>query len=481
MYKTALTVLMPEMILATMACVILLLDCFFNKLRATMSYIAGLTAIVMVAACIFMTFNLPSIAVFENAFIFDAAGQLLKLILFALLAIAFVYSRLYVRTRGFFQGDFFALMLFSVLGMMLLISSGNFLTLYLGLELFALPLYALITISKGNKIYSEAAIKYFIMGALASGLLLYGVSLIYGVTGSFDFNAVTKEFITQSTGPQVALDFGMIFVLAGLAFKLGAVPFHMWLPDVYEGSPTAITLFIGTLPKLAAFGMAYRLLSQVFANMHEQWQLLFMGMAILSLAIGNVVAIAQKNIKRMLAYSTISHVGFMLLGFIAAPSQGYSAAMFYTVTYSIMAMGAFGIIILLSKQAFESDQIEDFKGLGTSNPWLAFFMMIIMFSMAGIPPTVGFYAKFFVLQAVIQSGHVGLAIIALLFSVIGAFYYLRIIKVMYFDSPVTAQYADKNGMTWAGKIVIGFNSLLLILFGVYPAPLLYMCLFSLNN
>ena len=361
--------------------------------------------------------------------------------------------------------------LFSVLGMMIMVSAHSMLTIYLGLELLSLCLYALVAFNRDTYACSEAAMKYFVLGAIASGMLLYGISIIYGITGSLDIAEISSALSVEKVSSTPAV-FGLIFIVVGLAFKLGAVPFHMWLPDVYQGAPTPVTLMIGSAPKIAAFALVMRLLVESMGSLQGEWQSMLTILVVLSLAIGNIVAIAQTNLKRMLAYSTISHVGFLLLGIIAGTANGYAASMFYSITYALMAAGAFGMIILLSRAGFEADNIDDFKGLNQRHPWYAFLMLILMFSMAGVPPTVGFYAKLNVLQAIIQQDMLWLAGIAVLFSVIGAYYYIRIIKVMYFDDaedsqPVTSQFDLGFGLT--------INSLAVLILGFFPGWLLAIC------
>jgi NADH-quinone oxidoreductase subunit N len=350
------------------------------------------------------------------------------------------------------------------------VSAHSLLTIYLGLELLSLSLYAMVAFNRDSYPCSEAAMKYFVLGALASGMLLYGMSILYGMTGTLDIELIANTLAQQESN--VALVFAVTFIVVGLAFKLGAVPFHMWVPDVYHGAPTPVTLYIGSAPKIAAFAMVMRLLVDSLGSLQADWQGMLVILAVLSLAIGNVVAIAQTNLKRMLAYSTISHVGFLLLGILSGTQQGYAASMFYIITYALMSAGAFGMIILLSRAGFEADEITDFKGLNQRNPWFALMMLILMFSMAGVPPTVGFYAKLSVLQAVIGIDMVWLAAVAVFFSVIGAFYYIRLVKVMYFDeaedSQPLAPYFDL-------RFVLSANGLAVLILGLFPGSLMLMC------
>jgi len=398
-------------------------------------------------------------------------GNVLKVFIYLVTAMVFIYSRDYLKDRGLFKGEYFVLALFAVLGMMVMVSAHSMLTVYMGLELLSLALYAMVAFQRDSLHATEAAMKYFILGALASGMLLYGMSMVYGATGSLDIAEIGAYAAMNSDN--VILLFGLVFIIVGLAFKLGAVPFHMWIPDVYHGAPTSVTLFIGTAPKIAAFAMVMRLLVEGMGDLHAHWQDMLIVLAILSMAIGNIIAIAQTNIKRMLAYSTISHVGFILLGILSGTDNGYSSAMFYVVVYSLMGVGGFGMIILLSRSGFEADKLDDFKGLNERSPWMAAMMLILMFSMAGVPPTVGFYAKLAVLQSVVDVGLVWLAVTAVVFSVIGAFYYLRVVKVMYFDKPLDNSNIEA-GMDM--KLVLSANSLAMLVLGIFPAALMQWCI-----
>jgi len=364
-----------------------------------------------------------------------------------------------------------------LLGMMVMISAAHFLTLYLGLELMSLSLYAMVALQRDSDVAVEASMKYFVLGALASGLLLYGMSMIYGATGSLEINQVAVTVFSGHAN-RLILAFGLVFVVSAIAFKLGAVPYHMWIPDVYEGAPTAITLFIGAAPKLAAFAFAIRLLVGSLAAMWFDWRGMLVVLAVLSMIAGNVIAIAQSNIKRMLAYSTIANMGFMLMGFLTANVNGYSAAMFYTITYVLTTLVSFGIVLLLSRSGFEADRLDDFKGLNQRSPWYALMMLLVMFSLAGIPPTVGFYAKFAVIEAAVDVGLVWLAVVAVLMSLIGAFYYLRIVKLMYFDDPVDQAPLESRFDT---RVLLSLNGLALLFFGVFPQQLMGMCVVALTH
>ena len=398
-------------------------------------------------------------------------AALLKTGVFLVTIGAFVYARSFHATKGPLRGEYYVLGLFAVLGMMVMISAHSLLTIYLGLELLSLSLYAMVAFDRDSSPASEAAMKYFVLGALASGMLLYGMSMLYGATGSLDLAEIAAA-LSGSGENSMILIFGLCFIVVGLAFKFGAVPFHMWVPDVYDGAPTAVTLFIGSAPKMAAFAMAMRLLVESMGSLSGDGQAMLVILSVVSLALGNVIAIAQTSIKRMLAYSTISHVGFLLLGLLAGTAEGYSAAMFYAITYALMAIGGFGMIILISRAGYEADQLDDFKGLNDRSPWFAFMMLILMFSMAGVPPTVGFYAKLSVLQAVIQVDMVWLALVAVFFSIIGAFYYIRLVKLMYFDKPVSAEpLAVRTDM----QMAISLNGLLVLGLGLFPGGLLALC------
>ncbi|HHI94304.1 MAG TPA: NADH-quinone oxidoreductase subunit NuoN [Gammaproteobacteria bacterium] len=463
---------LPEIFLLTMACIILLADLFISDKNRVFTYLLSLATLAVTAA-LTVTLHTPEpVYTFDGLFVSDSMGDVLKVFVYLVTAVAFIYSRDYLLTRKIFQGEYFVLGLFAVLGMMVLISAHNMLTIYLGLELLSLALYAMVAFQRDSSDATEAAMKYFVLGALASGMLLYGMSLIYGITGTLDISAVHTAVAGLENSKQLVLGLGLVLVIVGMAFKLGAVPFHMWVPDVYHGAPTAVTLFISTAPKLAAFAMVMRLLVEGLGDLHDQWQDILIIMAVLSMAVGNVIAIAQANIKRMLAYSTISHVGFLLLGILAGTQAGYSASMFYAIVYALMGMGGFGMIILLSRAGFEADQLSDFKGLNERSPWFAFIMMILMFSMAGVPPTLGFYAKFSVLQAVVGSGLTWLAVVAVVFSIIGAFYYLRIIKLMYFDKAEDMQPLET---TTDMKVVLSANGLGILLLGLAPGGLLALC------
>ncbi|MDT8388682.1 MAG: NADH-quinone oxidoreductase subunit NuoN [Thiogranum sp.] len=462
--------LMPEIFVLSMACIILILDLFLDDRERVISYwLAQFT--VVIAAVITLAMDTSTTQVlFFGSFISDTLSATLKIFIYLVTGLTFLYSRHYLALRGLFRGEFYVLALFGMLGTMIMVSAHSLLTVYLGLELLSLCLYSLVAFNRDTYICSEAAMKYFVLGALSSGILLYGMSIIYGLTGSLDLQVIAD--VLAQDGSSLALVFAVSFVVVGVTFKLGAAPFHMWVPDVYHGAPTPVTLYIGTVSKIAAFAMLMRLLVESLGALQSDWQGMLVALAILSMALGNVVAIAQTNLKRMLAYSTISHIGFVLLGVLSGTQIGYAASMFYIITYTLMAAGAFGMIILLSRAGFEADEINDFKGLNQRNPWFALMMLILMFSMAGVPPTVGFYAKLSVLQAVISVDMVWLAVAAVLFSVIGAFYYIRLVKVMYFDEA-----EDKEPLAEHFDLRFGLsaNGLAILMLGLFPGSLMALC------
>lgn len=462
---------MPEIILLSMASLILVVDLFLSERSRGATYILSQATLVGLLLYTIINFDVARDSVaFSGTFVRDAMGDVLKCFIYISAFAIFMYSKSYLKNRDMYRGEFYVLGLFGVLGMMILISAHNFITIYLGLELLSLCMYAMVALQRDSSVASESAMKYFVLGAIASGMLLYGISMIYGATGTLDLAQVGTA-VTQFKKPMV-LTFGLVFLLVGIAFKLGAVPFHMWVPDVYQGSPTAVTIYIGTAPKIAAFAMAMRILVDGLAQLHGQWQDILILLAIASLAIGNIVAIAQTNIKRMLAYSTISHVGFILLGILAGSKDGYSSAMFYTLVYTLMALGAFGMLMLMSRLGFEAEQLDDFKGLNQRSPWFAFIMLILMFSMAGVPPFLGFWAKLTVLKSVVSVGLVWLAITAVVFSIIGAFYYLRVIKLMYFDTPVDSEPLAASADM---RLLMSINGLAILLLGLKPDLLLALC------
>jgi NADH-quinone oxidoreductase subunit N len=470
-----LTPALPEIFVLCMACVVLLVDVLSSQ--RLWGYVLSLLTLLGAAVLTVVVAEAQTQFTFGGQFVADAMASLLKLMSYFAALAAIIYSRHYLPSRTLYRGEYFSLILFASLGMMVMISANHFLVLYIGLELLSLSLYALVALQRDSAQATEAAMKYFVLGALASGMLLYGMSLIYGFSGSLDLDAI-RVAVEDENRDRVVLVFGMVFLVAGLGFKLGVAPFHMWVPDIYQGAPTAVTLFIGSAPKLAAFAFAMRLLVDGLHPAVADWQGMLAVMAALSLAIGNLAAIMQTNLKRMLAYSTISHMGFVLLGLLAGTFAGYTSAMYYAITYVLMSLGAFGILTYLSHER-EVETLDDFKGLNSTHPWLAALMAMLMLSMAGIPPFVGFFAKLTVLQALIGAGWLWLAVLAIFFSLIGAYYYLRIVKLMYFD----AADADKPIIyARSGEItgLLSANGLAVLLLGILPQPLLAVCIHSMQ-
>ncbi len=472
--STQLIPVLPEISLLTLACVVLVVDLFIREQQRIISYgIAQVGLIVTVGVTIAVSSPEAQI-LFDGSYIRDPMSDVLKVGVLLVSFVAFLYAKDYLRDRDMFKGEFYTLGLFAVLGMSIMISANSFLTIYLGLELLALCLYALVAFDRKSSNGAEAAMKYFVLGALASGMLLYGISMIYGAAGTLQFDELA-QVVRRGDLNQMVMVFGIVFLVIGLAFKLGAVPFHMWVPDIYHGAPTAVTLFLGSAPKIAAFALAMRLLVDGLSELHggwEGWQGMLIILAVLSMGVGNLIAIAQSNIKRMLGYSTISHVGFILLGILAGTQEGYTAAMFYTLVYALMSAGAFGVVIALSRKGFEAENLEDFKGLNQRSPWFAGMMLLLMFSMAGVPPTVGFFSKLFVLDAVVSVDLTWLALVGVFFSIIGAFYYIRVIKLIYFDKPV-----DETPLVIGmdTQLVLSLNGLAMLLLGLFPAGLLSVC------
>ncbi len=466
-----------EIFLLVMVCFILIVDLMLTNRSKIYTYLLVQFTLLGCSLITVGTHENGVYYAFNGMYVDDLMSDVLKMLSYLGMSMVLVYSRQYLLLRGLFTGEFMVLALFSLLGMNVMISANHFLTLYLGLELLSLSLYAMVALQRDSAIATEAAMKYFVLGALASGLLLYGMSMLYGATGSLELGVISNA-INHGVQNKSLLAFGLVFIVSGLAFKLGVVPFHMWVPDVYHGAPTAMTLLIGSVPKLAAFAFTMRILVEGLQSLSADWSGMLMVLAIASMALGNLSAIAQTNLKRMFAYSTITHMGFMLLGLISGGIEGYGSAMFYTVVYMLMSLGAFGMIMMMSRAGFEADTLNDFKGLNQRSPWLAFMMMLLMLSMAGIPPTVGFYAKFSVLNAIIQTGHTWLAVVAVLFSLIGAFYYLRIIKLMYFDAPeshVPIAIESDTGL------LITLNGLGVLFLGLMPGSLMSICAVSVQQ
>ena len=462
--------LLPELVLIGGAFALLMLDLFLDAHRRVITHVLSLALLGAVIAMIATGVGGHG-TVFSGMFVRDVMADVTKVVIVLVSALTLLYAWPYLRERKLYAGEVPVLLLLATSGMMMLVSAGNLVMVYLGLELLALCSYALVALNRDDGLSSEAAMKYIVLGSLASGLLLYGMSLVYGATGTLDLAGINA--VSANVADRTLLLTGMVFMVAGFAFKLGAAPFHMWLPDVYQGAPTPITLFISAGPKLAAFGMAYRLLEDGVGPLAPQWQMLLAGLAAASLLVGNLIAIAQSNLKRMLAYSTISHVGFLLLGLAGGDERGYAAALFYGISYAIMSAASFGAIIVLSRQGFEADKIDDFKGLNARNPWQAGLVLCVMASLAGVPPFLGFWAKLVVLGAALDAGLVWLAILGVVCAVIGGFYYLRVIKVMYFDEPVGELPPPRKDRVVPA--VFGVNALALLVLGIFWNPIMTWC------
>ena len=468
----------PEMWVLTMACVILLVDLFLREERRGIIQLLAMATVIFAG---FITMRAEYVhdgtfiaTAFNDSFLRDPMGDVLKLSTYFIMALVFVYAKSYLRQFNMFRADFYTLSLFALLGIMLLISANSLVMIYLGLELTSLSTYALVAYDRDSSRGSEAAMKYFVLGSMASGMLLYGMSMIYGATGSLNLDTIGAA-VSSGKRDDLILVFGLVFLVVGLAFKLGVVPFHMWIPDVYEGAPAGVTLFIAAVPKMAAFAMAFRLLQTGLGELHADWQQMLAVLSVLSIVLGNVAAIAQTNIKRMLAYSTISHMGFILLGFAPGTGAGYGASMYYVIVYSLMTAAAFATIILLSSRGVEAEHLDDFKGLNQRNSWYAAVMAMVMFSMAGVPVFVGFFAKWLVIQATLQAGMLWLAVVAVVFSVVGAFYYLRVVKLMYFDDPETEVPINA---TLDFSLALSLNGVLVIGLGIFSGSLIAVCMRS---
>jgi NADH-quinone oxidoreductase subunit N len=461
----------PEICLVVAVCLILLVDVFAGERRTGLTATLTLLALAVSAALTVAYAHVAERTVLlHGMYVADELAWVLKLAGFLVVAVALLYSRAYLENRQIMRGEYYVLSLTALLGIFVLVSANNLVTVYLGVELLALSVYALVAFDRDSGLSAESAMKYFVLGAIASGALLYGMSLVYGLTGTLDLTEIAARLYAPSS---LGVTMGLAFIVVAVAFKLGAVPFHMWLPDVYEGAPTSVTLFIGTVPKIAYFALALRLLAQGLSGTVLEWTQMLAALAVLTLIIGNVVALVQTNLKRMLAYSTIANVGFILLGFVAGTPDGYSAALYYTLQYVLVALGSFGVILLSSRRGYEADRLEDYKGLHQRDPLLAFAMMLLMFSTAGVPPLVGFWAKLRIFQALWETNHLWLVILAAAMSVVGAYYYLRVIKLMYFDDPV----GDAPAPVRAGgeRFALGLNAAAVLLLGVLPGPLLNLC------
>jgi NADH-quinone oxidoreductase subunit N len=461
----------PEIFVCGAAFALLMIDLFLSDARRGLTHFLAL--FILAAAAVMTARNLGADPAwgFADLFVRDTVSDVLKLAIYAVTAASFIYAKPYLQDRDLFKGEFYVLGLFAVLGMMLMVSAGSLLVVYLGLELLALSSYGLVGMDRDNPRSAEAAMKYFVLGSMASGILLYGMSMVYGATGSLQLGEIHAA--AAATGDRTLLLFGVVFMLGGIAFKFGAAPFHMWLPDVYHGAPTAITLFIGSAPKVATFGMAYRLLEAGVGPLDPYWQDMVAWLAAISLILGNLIALVQTNLKRMLAYSTISHVGFLFMGLAQGGTVGYSAAMFYAISYALMSAAAFGAIVLLSHKGFEAEEIADFRGLWSRNPFHAMLVLFIMASLAGVPPFLGFWAKLEVLRAAVEADLVWLAIVGVVAAVVGAYYYLRVVKVMFFEEPEgegARIHADGHL-----RVLFAVNAALLLVLGVFADAILHWC------
>lgn len=471
-------VALPEIILLTTACIALLAELFISRRLASLVFFISVFGIALSGGASFLLLDNFSIEAFHGLFVSDDKAQLMKCFIAISVVLCLCYSKEYLDERKISSGDYFVLSVFSTLGMMILVSAHSLLTVYLGLELLSLPLYAMTAIRRTSGDSSEAAMKYFSMGAVASAMLLFGMSLVYGATGSLNIAEVSSALTTSWQSNHALISFALVFVVAGIGFKLAAAPFHMWAPDVYQGAPTPVALFISAAPKIAAIGMALRILVDGMAITAPQWQQVILVMALLSTGLGNLLAIAQTNIKRLFAYSAISHMGYALFGILAGTNQGYAAALYYVLIYSVMSAAGLGLVTLMSRSGSEIENIEDLKGLNKRSPWLAFLMMIVLFSMAGVPPTVGFFTKLLVLKALVDAQMTWVAVVGLAFAVIGAFYYLRIIKVMYFEAPELESCVTLQ--PWS-KLIYSINGLALLYLGIFPGALVAACIRAFSH
>jgi NADH-quinone oxidoreductase subunit N len=486
--------ILPELVLLIAACFLLVIsvyipekmvstpgveqDIFHTPRGVGFVYFFTIILLVYLIFAFISRMGDPALMAMNDLFQSDPLSNLLKACSCGAVLVSLIYSKQYLKDRALFRPDFIVLALLALLGQFVLISGANLLTLYLGLELMALPTYALVAMRHNNEKSVEAAIKYFILGALASGFLLYGMSMLYGVTGSLDLIEIFK-IVADPRVNHLVMAFGLVFIVAGLAFKLGVVPFHMWVPDVYQGAPTAVTLMIAAAPKLAAFALLFRLLINTLLPLLGDWQPMLVILAVLSLVLGNVTAIAQTNLKRMLAYSAIAQMGFVLLGMLSVfDEHAFSASLFYVITYVLTTLGSFGLLMVLSRKGHDCETLDDLKGLNQKHPWFAFIGLVMMFSLAGIPPTVGFAAKLGVLEALVDAEHTFLAIVAVMASLVGAFYYLRVVKVMYFDQPVHDTTISGSGFA---KGILGLNSILVLALGIVPAGLMSLCLDAMRR
>jgi len=463
----------PEMTLLGLICVVLVADLFIDDDRRVVTFWLSIASLAVTAVVLQATAPETSFVLFDGAYVSDPFSQILKLGAVLFVGVSFVYARDYLQANDLHKGEYYLLGLFGLLGMMIMMSANSLLTLYLGLETLSLSLYALVAIDRNNVTAAESAMKYFVLGAIASGCLLYGISWVYGVTGSLNLTEIAMTLVADPSLNNLPLWFGLAFLIVGTAFKFGAVPFHMWLPDVYEGARTPVTVYLATAPKLAALALIVRILVHGLGSLHDTWASMVMVIAVLSLLLGNIVAIAQTNIKRMLGYSTIGHVGFILLGIFCGTDEGYSAALFYTLTYVVAAAGAFGVIIVMSRRGYEADKLTDFNGLNARSPWFALMMMFLMFSMAGVPPFVGFFAKLNVISAALSAGYPELAVLMVLASVVGAYYYLKVIWYMYFEEAEDKAVLQASTDT---RLVLSLNGLAVLVLGIAPGWLLALCI-----
>ena len=462
----------PEIVLLGLICVVLVADLFVEDDKKIVTFWLSIGTLAITIWTLAATAPETRTVLFTGSYVSDPLSQVLKLFAVGIVAVGFLYARDYLKQNELLRGEYYLLGLFGLLGMMIMMSANSLLTMYLGLETLSLSLYALVAFERNSSQAAESAMKYFVLGAIASGALLYGISWVYGVTGSVQFDEIAAAIQRDPALNAVPLWFGLAFMVVGIAFKFGAVPFHMWLPDVYQGARSPVTLYIASAPKLAALALTLRILVDGLGELHEVWQGMVMVVAVLSLLIGNVVAIAQTNIKRMLGYSAIAHVGFILLAIFTGSDEGYAAALFYTLTYVIMAAGAFGMIILLSRQGFEAESLADFKGLNSRSPWFALMMLFFMFGMAGVPPWVGFFAKLNVINALLEAGFAGIAVLMVLASVIGAYYYLRVVWYMYFETAEDKSVFQANSDM---RAMLSLNGLAVLALGIAPGGLLALC------
>ena len=463
----------PEIVLLALICCVLVADLFVPDERRAVTFWLTIGSLVLTAVTLIATAPGEGVLLFDGSYVSDSLSQLLKLSAVVLVGVGFMYARDYLAQNELHRGEFYVLGLFGLLGMMIMMSANSLLTMYLGLETLSLSQYALVAFDRNSKIAAESAMKYFVLGAIASGALLYGISWIYGMTGSLEFHNIAEALRADPGINSVPLWFGIAFLIVGIAFKFGAVPFHMWLPDVYQGARSPIALYIAVGPKLAALALILRALADGLGGAHDVWQGMVMVVAVLSLVVGNVVAIAQSNIKRMLGYSAIGHVGFILAAVACGTDGAYSAALFYAITYVIMAAGAFGMVILLSRHGFEAENLGDFKGLNARSPWFALMMLFFMFGMAGVPPWVGFFAKVSAINAVLGVGYPAIAVLMVLASVVGAYYYLRVVWYMYFDK---AEDRSVFQVQADARAVLSLNGLAILFLGVLPGWLMKLCI-----